>query len=154
QLPGGATLKTVSYTITGPKGFVKTGSVDVSASTKLTALISGIPAGAGYLITLNATTTDGTTACAGSASFDVLAGKISTVPVALTCHEAARLGSVLVNGTLNICPTIDAVETNPAEVQVGGSIRLAASAHDSDAGPSALSFGWTSTSGTLSNSSA
>ncbi len=44
----------------------------------------------------------------------------------MTCHEAPRTGSVLVSGTLNICPTIDGISANPAEVQVGGTIALSA----------------------------
>ena len=49
--------------------------------------------------------------------FDVAAHQTRTVNVPLTCHEAARTGSVLVNGTLNICPTIDGISANPAEVR-------------------------------------
>ena len=60
----------------------------------------------------------------------------------------------MVNGKLNICPTIDGIGANPAEVEVGGAIALSAAAHDSDAGPSPLSFGWTATAGTLSDASA
>jgi hypothetical protein len=71
------------------------------------------------------------------------------VPVA--CKEAPRNGSVLVNGQLNICPVIDGVNTNPAEVQVGGTIALSAVTHDSDAGPSALTYAWDATAGTLSS---
>src|SRR5262249_29759527 len=74
--------------------------------------------------------------------------------VPMTCIEAPRAGSVLVNGTLNICPTIDGIGANPAEVEVGGTIALSAAAHDSDAGPRPLSFGWTTTSGTLSDPTA
>jgi hypothetical protein len=151
QLPGGTTIQTASFAITGPRGFSRTGNIDVSASTKLTALIGGIPAGNGYQITLTATTTDGSTSCTGTASFDVQPGRITSAVVAMTCHEAPRTGSVLVGGNLNICPTIDALGATPAEVQVGGSIALSASAHDSDAGPSPLSFGWTASAGTLSD---
>ena len=154
QLPSGTQIQSVSYSISGPMGFSRSGSFDVSASTRLTAIISGIPARQGYQITLTATTVDGSTSCSGSATFDVQAGKITSATVAMTCHEQARTGTVLVNGTLNICPTIDALGATPAEVQVGGSIALSASAHDSDAGPSALSFGWTSTAGTLSDPAA
>src|SRR5262249_7810943 len=66
-LPGGATIDSVSYSITGPMGFTKTGTINVSNSTKLTGIISGIPAGMGFQITLTTTTTDGRTTCAGSA---------------------------------------------------------------------------------------
>jgi hypothetical protein len=154
QLPGGTTVLSASYSITGPKGFIRTGTIDVSASTKLTVLIGGIPAGKGYQITLTATTTDVSTSCTGSATFDVLPGKITSAVVPMTCHEAPRTGSVLVGGELNICPTIDAVGATPAEVQVGGTIALSASAHDSDSGPNPLSFAWTSSAGSFSDAAA
>src|SRR4051794_11213195 len=53
QLTGGVTLNTVSYAITG-NGVNKTGSIDVRNSTTISATIGGIPAGAGYTITLSA----------------------------------------------------------------------------------------------------
>ncbi|HZJ66395.1 MAG TPA: hypothetical protein VFD36_22970 [Kofleriaceae bacterium] len=153
-LPGGTTIQSASFSITGPMGFSRTGTINVSASTRLTALISGIPAGTGYQITITATTTDGSTSCSGSASFAVQPGRITSAVVAMTCLEAPRTGSVLVDGHLNICPTIDALGAIPAEVQVGGDIALSASAHDTDAGPSPLSFGWTSSAGSFSDPSA
>ena len=154
QLAGDGTIKTASYTITGPNGFSKTGSIDVSMSNTLSATIPGIPAGAGYQIKITAITTDGSTTCGGAATFDVTAGKTVPVSVPLTCHEAPRLGSVMVMGVLNVCPTIDGIGASPAEVQVGGTIALAGTAHDSDAGPSALTYLWTASSGTLSSASA
>ena len=45
QLPGGTTIQSASYSIMGPKGFLRAGTIDVSASNTVTALISGIPAG-------------------------------------------------------------------------------------------------------------
>ena len=41
--------------------------------------------------------------------------RAQTVPVTvpLTCHEAPRTGSVLVNGTLNVCPQIDGISASP-----------------------------------------
>ena len=154
QVPGGTTIDSASYSITGPMGFARTGIINVSASTRLTAIIGGIPAGTRYQITLAATTTDGSVSCTGSGSFDVLPGKIASATVPMTCHEQPRTGSVLVGGVLNLCPTIDSVGANPAEIQVGGSVALSASAHDSDAGPSPLAFGWTSSTGTFSDPAA
>jgi hypothetical protein len=154
QLPDGRSINSASYTITGPNGFTKSGSIDVSHSSTISALIGGIPAGMGFQITLTATTTDMTAACGGSASFDVQAGKIATAAVPMACHEATRLGSVLVSGKLNVCPTIDALGASPAEAQVGGTIALSGSAHDSDAAPSALSYAWTVSSGSLSSATA
>src|SRR5262249_55303903 len=107
-----------------------------------------------YQISITATTTDGSEACAGSASFDVQAGQTATVTVPLGCHQAPRTGSVMVSGKLNVCPTIDGIGANPAEVQVGSSLALTASAHDSDAGPNPLTYAWTASSGTLSDASA
>jgi hypothetical protein len=154
QLASGTTINSASYTITGPNGFTKTGSINLTAATKLSATIGGLPAGTGYSITVTATATDEATTCGGSATFAVVAHQIATVTVSVACHEPARNGSVLVNGTLNVCPTIDGINTNPAEVQVGGTIALSALAHDTDAGPSALSYGWTASAGTLSSASA
>src|SRR5262249_24566444 len=114
QLGDGHSISSASYTITGPNGFSKTGTIDVSKSTKLTAIIAGLPAGTGYQISITATTTDGSEACAGSASFDVQAGQTATVTVPLDCHEAPRTGSVMVSGKLNVCPTIDGIGANPA----------------------------------------
>jgi hypothetical protein len=154
QLAGGQTINSASYSISGPAGFTKTGTIDLSASTKLTATIGGLPAGTGYQITLSATTTDGSLSCGGSATFAVMAGKTASVAVPLACKEAPRTGSVMVSGTLNICPTIDGIGVNPAEVQVGGTIALSASSHDTDAGPSPLAFAWQATGGTLNDATA
>jgi len=154
QVAGGSSINSASYSITGPNGFTKTGVIDVSSSSKLTAVLSGLPAGAGFQITISAASTDGALTCGGSASFAVMAGKTATVVVALTCHEAAKTGSVLVSGVLNVCPTIDGLGANPAEVQVGGTVTLSSSAHDSDTGPSPLVFAWSASGGTLSDPTA
>jgi hypothetical protein len=151
QLAPGITLGQISYTIVGPASFTKSGSFDVSQSSKISALIGPLPVGVGYSITLSADSVEGTSRCSGSAGFDVIARQTTPVAIALTCHEGPRTGSALVNGALNICPTLDAVNANPAEVFVGTTIALSASAHDSDAGPAALSYRWTAASGTLSD---
>ena len=87
-------------------------------------MIGGLPAGNGYSITLNATATDGITSCLGSGTFNVTAGAITAVSVVLDCHQAPTTGSVSVNGVTNVCPSIDGVSANPAEVLVGSSIAL------------------------------
>src|SRR6185369_12950769 len=55
QLAFGMTLNTVSYTITGPAGFTRAGTVDVSNSSTLSVVIGGIPFGTGYQISLHGT---------------------------------------------------------------------------------------------------
>lgn len=149
----GTTLTSVSYTIIGPAGFAKSDSIDVSDSTTLTATISPIPAGTGFSITLNAASSNQTT-CSGSASFDVVAHQTTPVAVHLLCHETVHTGSVLLNGSLNICPVLDGIAVNPTQVFVGGSLALDATAHDSDQEPASLSYRWTATSGTFSDASA
>lgn len=153
QLASGTTINSASYAITGPNAFTKTGTIDLKSATKLTATIGGLPAGTGYTVTITANSGEGGTSCSGSASFAIVAHQIANVTVQITCKEPARTGSVLVNGQLNLCPTIDGININPAEVQVGGTIAISALAHDTDAAPAALTYGWTASGGTLSSSS-
>jgi hypothetical protein len=151
QVAPGLVLNDVDYTIIGPLGFSKSGSINVSNSTSVSAVISDLPAGTGYTITLTGTTTDGSASCTGSATFDVAAHQTAVATLALSCHQAATNGSLQVNGVINICPVADGISANPAQVAVGSSIALSASAHDSDNGPSALAYSWTASSGTFSD---
>ncbi len=145
---GGVTLTTVNYSISGPGGFSKTGSINVASSNTVSAVIGGLPAGTGYTIALTGTGTDGT-ACAGSAPFTVTAGTVTAVSVGLDCHQPAKTGSIAVNGTINVCPNLDALSASPAEVAVGSSLSLSAVADNPDNGPSPLAYSWTASSGTL-----
>ncbi|HMG53354.1 MAG TPA: hypothetical protein VK601_07725, partial [Kofleriaceae bacterium] len=149
KLAPGLTLSAVNYTIVGPGGFSRLGTIDVSNSTTISAVIGGIPFGVGYQISLKATTDEGNAVCAGSATFDI-AGP-GTVPVALhvTCELQPETGSIVVNGSLNVCPRINGIDASPAEVIFGGTIALAATAIDIDGAPAPLGFNWTTTSGTL-----
>jgi len=146
----GVSLNSVSYTIVG-SGFSKSGTLDVSNSTLISAVIGGIPAGNGYSITLNASDagSSGTT-CTGSASFSVTAGATTSTQVRLQCKTPGKTGSVMVNGVLNICPVIDSLSVAPAETTVGHAVSLTATGNDADKLPSALSYSWSSSSGTLS----
>lgn len=153
QIGFGVTLNTVSYTITGPAAFNRTGSIDVSNSSTLRAVVSGIPFGVAYKVSLTGTTVDGKGSCAGSASFDIDSSSTKSVAVHLTCDIQPGTGSILLNGSVNACPRIDSVEANPAEIAVGSTLSLRAAAVDVDAAPSALSYSWTATSGSLANGS-
>src|SRR6478609_10043408 len=153
-LSSGATLTAVNYTIIGPASFNKAGSLDVSNSTTISGLIGGLPAGSGYVVTLSASTADASLTCSGSATFNVSAHQTTPVSVAVTCKEPAKTGSVLVNGVLNVCPVVDGLSVTPSDLVVGGSVGVSATAHDSDAAPAALSYQWTTTSGTLSSATA
>jgi phospholipase C len=148
---GGATFNAFSYMITGPASFMKSGSIDVSSSTSLMATIGGLPAGSGFTITLSGTSVDGATQCGGSAGFSVTAHATSPVMVALDCHQQPKTGSINVNGTLNICPQILGISSNPGQITGGASAAITSSAVDADNGPMPLSYSWSTNLGTLTN---
>jgi hypothetical protein len=149
-LQGGAIVSSFTYSISGPNSY--TGSINVANSSTVSATIGGIVAGNGYSLMLSGNSVDGQTMCSGtSASFVVTAGATTPVSVTVDCHGSAKNGSVSVNGTINVCPTITSVSASPP---VGNTIALAASASDPDNGPMPVSFGWTTTSGTLSSATA
>jgi hypothetical protein len=149
----GVTINTVDYSITGPNSFSKAGPIDVTDSTRISALIGGIPANSGYTIELSATASGASKSCNGRATFDVAAAATTDVTVHMQCRGAHTTGSVEVNGTLNVCPNIDELSILPDEVRVGHSVQLRSSASDEDSGPSALGYSWTSTSGTIADPS-
>jgi hypothetical protein len=154
QTASGATLSSFKYVITGPGGFSRTDGVNIAGSRNLTALIGDLPVGSGFTVALTASTADGSLACTGSAGFNVLARATSVVSVHLQCREVPRTGGVVVNGDLNVCPAIDGLGASPAAVSVGNQLTLSATAHDSDAMPKALTYGWAVSSGTLSDATA
>ncbi len=146
----GVSINTINYTITGPAGFSRTGSIDVTNSSTVSAIISGLPFGTGYQISLKGTTVDGLGVCTGSATFDVAGTTQISVPVTLSCNLQPQTGSIVVNGVLNACPRIDAVGASPASVAVNGAISLSSTVVDVDHGPSALTYNWTASGGSLS----
>lgn len=147
RLASGVTVNAFTYALTGPS--IRTGTVDTSNSSVASLLLGGVPSGTGYVITLSGTSTDGGTFCTGtSAAFDVVAGKTSSVSLKIRCNEPHKLGGVLVNGTVNTCAAIDGINAMPP---VGTSIPLSADAHDADAAPSAITYRWTASSGSLSD---
>ena len=149
---GGITLNSVSYTIIGPNNFSKSGTINVANSSAVSAIIGGIPAGTGYSITLSGSDAGNTGInCLGSAAFNVTAGATTSTQVHLQCKTPAKTGSVMVNGTINLCPVIDSLSVAPAETTVGHSVDLVAAGSDADHQPSALAYSWTTTAGTLTS---
>lgn len=146
---GGLHLDAASYVIHGPHELVKTGDIDVEHSSKLTVTIGGLPAGAGYSLELTASALNPNASCAGSARFDVAPGVTTDVALRVNCRVEKQRGSVEVGGSLNICSQLDGISASPSEVTVGGTITLTAVAHDTDAAPEPLHYGWASSRGTL-----
>jgi len=150
EVAPGVTLSSVSYHI--EKGdFSKTGSIDVGDSPTISGTIGGIPAGAGYTITLTATSVEDETSFTGSASFDVTAGGTTSVTIHLKGAGASGNGNVAVNATLNLAPLVDELTATPQTVFVGGSVTLKATGKDPDEGPSPLTYYWSTSEGVIDN---
>src|SRR6478736_542128 len=148
QAATGVTLDSVSYSITG-NGFNKSGNIDTSGSPTINGTIGGIPGGKGYTITLTASSSEGNASFTGSATFDVTAGKTTAVTIHLKSTATSGNGSVLVNGTLNVGPVVDELTVTPLKVYVGSSVALNGVANDADAGPSPLTYYWSTTGGVI-----
>ena len=85
--PDSLRLDELDYVITGPR-YTKSGSIDVSKSTTVSALIEAIPVASGYSITLAGTSlAPGTVKCSGSATFDIAPGEVSSVPISVQCKN-------------------------------------------------------------------
>lgn len=149
QVAAGVTLDAVEYTLVGPMGFGRAGAIDVSHSSSISAVIGGLPFGGGYRISLRGALVGERGACAGAATFDIVGPEVTSVAVHMTCELQPDTGSVLIDGTLNVCPRIRGIDASPAEVEVGASINLRANAVDIDHVPAALTYSWTSSAGTL-----
>ncbi len=150
-LPGGETINTIAWTITGPNGagtVVQTGSVNVQNSLSVSFQVSGIPAGSGYSISLSGTSSDGSVTCAGAVSFSVTARATTTVSELLQCNPTASgTGSLSVNGVPYSCASWNGITALPSETTVGHSVAVSATA--TGANPSALTYSWSAPSGSF-----
>jgi hypothetical protein len=150
----GVSLTSATYTVTGPNGYMLTGTAKGPGGTSVSAFIGGVPAGSGYSISLQGVAADGVTTCGGvSGTFSVAANGPTTVVVALLCREPRNMSGIAVTGNeADICPNIDGVSADATSASIGGTpVGLSATAHDADSGPMPLSYQWTAPSGTFSN---
>lgn len=155
------TVSSVEWAITG-NGVNRTATINVGNSRTASAQIGGLPAGIGYLLSMNGKSTDGKATCLGSATFDIVAGQVTKLSLNMTCsitggttNGTNTQGSVSVTaGTTvqvvpgDICPVINSIEATPAEVLVGNTIALSAAGTDADSQPSALSYNFATAGGT------
>ena len=150
QIAPGVTINTVNWSIASPGGTpTQTGSVNEQFSNTISFQVGGLAAGTGYAISLTATSVDGSFSCAGSATFDVTAGATTSVGIALACTTAgSNKGTVVVNGTTQICANIDSLSVSPLETTVNSPIALAVTA---TAGSTTPTFAWTASAGTFDN---
>jgi hypothetical protein len=151
--PGGETLSTATWSITGPNGastVVQSGTLNLQNSQVLSFSVGGIPAGSGYTVTVTATSTDGAVTCAGSASFAVTAHATTNVTLLLQCAAGAPdAGSVAINGMPYFCAAASGASATPSETAIGTSVGLTGSG----VGPNgaAITYAWSAPSGTFSS---
>ena len=152
SLPGGENIDVVDWTIAGPAGaatVVKSGSAMISNSQSILFQIGNIPAGLGYTIALNATSTDGNVLCRSSApTFDIQAQTTTSISVQLQCYpRAPDAGSLLVSGATGNCAIVIGISTSSNETTVGARVALSATAVGPD--PKTLSYAWSAPSGSF-----
>src|SRR5262249_17440747 len=61
-------INKVNFTLTGPNGFSRTGSIDVKNDREAQGSIPNVPVGMPYTLSVNASSTDGNVTCTGSKS--------------------------------------------------------------------------------------
>jgi len=142
-VPGGFSLSSVSYVISGGPT-AKSGTIDVSQSSTIRAVIGGLLAGPGYILDVSAMA-DASDACAGTAGpVTVDENATVSITVVLTCHRRQDTGSIAINGTVDVCPGVDSIVASPAEVLVGRDVTIVASAGpDESAVGFPLAYNWT-----------
>jgi hypothetical protein len=145
---GGSGLDVVQYVISdGTPSHTYSGDFQVGDASVLMKAVGGIAAGDGYQLILHATEADGITPCSGHAGpFTVVAHTSVAVAVTLTCKRPATTGSVVINGTTNLCAQIDSITANTA---VPGAVTLHAEVTDEDNGPEPIAYTWTTDGGHL-----
>jgi hypothetical protein len=151
----GVTIQTVTYQIDDAGGQVlRSGTIDVTNSTRVSQVVSGVPAGSGETVLLSAASIDGSATCAGkSAPFQVTPNATTSVMVLLECRTGSDAGTVIINGGTNVCPQIASATVSPAETTVGHTMALAAVGSDPDG--DALTYAWTASGpGRISNAGA
>lgn len=143
-LPDDSVISSVTYNITGPNNYSRTGSVPVADSTLLTFRVGGLPVGNGYSITLSSTTSFNNS-CMGSAQFNILNNATTRVSVLLICGATDNEGDLIVDGDFQSCPVITQISAIPGETRVGSSVALTAAISHGD-----TPIAWSGNGGTFS----
>jgi mono/diheme cytochrome c family protein len=121
--------------------------VNVALNNTISFQIPGIPTGAGYVITLDAVSTNGSLTCVGSAAFGLTAGATTPVSLRLVCTGAvADAGNVAVTASTDVCANIDSLGFSASETTVGQPIQFSATA---SAGTVQPTFAWSASAGTF-----
>jgi len=147
---GGGAIDEVGWTISGNAMEPMSGVIDTSAPGATASVeVFGLSPGSDYEVVMSATTADATTRCEGSATFDVEADQSTEIYVYLNCKTKPRLGGVRVNGTFNVCATLQKVIVAPLETSVGRRIDLRAEAVDVEG--DSIAYAWSASAGDIAD---
>ena len=150
EIADGTTIDEVEYEITGNGMMPMGGTIDTSAPGATASVEQfGIAPGEDYLVTMVATSADGSTTCGGAATFDVGAGVSTEVDVLLHCKGTERFGGVRVNGQLNICAVLEKVVVSPLQTASGYALDVSALGSDEEGDD--VEYRWTATGGEFAN---
>jgi hypothetical protein len=145
-------FRAVSYQIISAIGLHElSGGIETAQpSTSFTRFISHVPADKGYVITVDARSTNGEVGCTGSAGFDVRARWTTQVNLSLSCKG---INDGMIHIAVGVdCPAFQVASytVSPLTASVGGTIAVSAMANV--APDAAVSFLWTASSGTFADS--
>lgn len=157
--PGDAVqLDSVSYVVSGPGGFMRSGPVAVALDShaSFSFKVEDLPPGTGYALSVDADATllqagDGTH-CRGSTAFAIETDKSTAVSIGLQCDGVASTGSTNDDRSGNQCPVVKGLRAVPAGGPVGTDVELYADIDDAADGPSPTTYMWTSAGGMLAGS--
>ncbi len=138
----GVTLDSVTIAIRGD-GYSRTTVVRLTKSTRISALISGLPTGNLYA-TLSATdANDPAVKCSGEGAFLIHPRGTTQASIDLFCKGEGSTGSVAIDGSVYRCPLIEGISAEPSEAALGEVMTVSATTDDAE---SNLIYEWRSTS--------
>ena len=148
EVAGGEAVDEVPYVISGNGIDPIAGVIDTSASGATASVeVFGIPPGTEYDVSMSVTGVASMVSCEGSTTFDVEQGQVSEVYVYLNCKADPRYGGLRVNGSINLCATLEEVVIAPLQTSIGNRIDLRAEAMDLEG--DAIAYTWTTSSGEI-----
>ena len=148
--PGGVVVDEVTWLITGNGISPLSDILDTSGPGSAVSFTAQVPAGTGYIVLVTAVSADQQYDCAGSATFDLLAGQSTPVSVTLSC---SRTGTIEVEGEFNLCPLIvGASPVSPQAIDVGDSVFISVEGFDTEGDP--ISYAWSGSGGTFDDPTA
>jgi len=146
-------IKEVSYSVQVPEHNAIQGTLPVGADGKASGEIADVPASAGVVVSLTASTAGGGV-CSGEGTVAVVAGQTTGVAIVLQCHlpdgTPITTGTIEVTGTFNICPQVLAAAADPTST----STTAALTSNASDLNGDTLTVAWSATSGTFADAAA